>query len=196
MSSHICLGLPSARFLNFPQQNPVFTSPLLYSTSVTCSSGLIVLCLITHKTSGEQYRLWCLPLLSPLYSPVTSSIFLFWQQTVSCWTERYQAFPVCSLVLISSCMQFWFAGIARKCLSFALIVRGFISYLHVVILSCIPFTRHVKFLRRAVFSTASKPQPGGPHLVGCPRLLIQYVRSYPPYWRPFLHPQPEDAPCR
>jgi hypothetical protein len=25
---------------------------------------------------------------------------------------------------------------------------------------------------------------------------IQYIRSYPPYWRPFLHPQPEDAPCR
>ena len=22
------------------------------------------------------------------------------------------------------------------------------------------------------------------------------MRSYPPYWRPFLHPQPEDAPCR
>jgi hypothetical protein len=23
-----------------------------------------------------------------------------------------------------------------------------------------------------------------------------YTRSYPPYWRPFLHPQPKDAPCR
>ena len=40
------------------------------------------------------------------------------------------------------------------------------------------------------------PQAGGSHLVGCPRLLIQYIHSYPPYWRPFLHPQPEDAPCR
>jgi hypothetical protein len=40
------------------------------------------------------------------------------------------------------------------------------------------------------------PQVGGPHLVGCPRLLIQYIHSYPPYWRPFFHPQPEDAPCR
>ena len=33
-------------------------------------------------------------------------------------------------------------------------------------------------------------------------LLIQYIRSYPPYggrssiWRPFLHQQPEDASCR
>jgi hypothetical protein len=22
-----------------------------------------------------------------------------------------------------------------------------------------------------------------------PQLLIQYIRSYPPYWKPFLHPQ-------
>jgi hypothetical protein len=25
---------------------------------------------------------------------------------------------------------------------------------------------------------------------------MQYIRSYLPYWRPFLHLQPEDAPCR
>ncbi|KAJ4428508.1 hypothetical protein ANN_24550 [Periplaneta americana] len=25
------------------------------------------------------------------------------------------------------------------------------------------------------------PQAGGPPLIGCPRLLIQYIRSYPPY---------------
>ena len=40
------------------------------------------------------------------------------------------------------------------------------------------------------------PQAGGPPLVGSPRLLIQYIRSYPPSWRTFPHPQPEDAPCR
>ena len=37
-------------------------------------------------------------------------------------------------------------------------------------------------------------QTGGPPLVDCRRLPIQYIRSYPPYLRPFLHPQPEDAP--
>jgi hypothetical protein len=47
-----------------------------------------------------------------------------------------------------------------------------------------------------VVSTSPNPQAGGPALVGCPRLLIQFIRSYPPYRRPFLHPQPEDAPCR
>jgi hypothetical protein len=45
---------------------------------------------------------------------------------------------------------------------------------------------------------APKPNPhaGGPPLVCCPRLLIQYIHSYFPHRRPFLHPQPEDAPCR
>ena len=42
----------------------------------------------------------------------------------------------------------------------------------------------------------AQPQAGGPPIVGYPRLLIQYIRSYPPYWRPFLHPQTEDATCR
>ena len=50
--------------------------------------------------------------------------------------------------------------------------------------------------RRGVVSTSPNPEAGGPPLVGCPQLLIQYSRSYPPYWRPFLHPQLEDAPCR
>ena len=37
---------------------------------------------------------------------------------------------------------------------------------------------------------------GGPPLVGFPRRLIQHIRSYPQYWRHFLHPQPENPPCR
>jgi len=40
------------------------------------------------------------------------------------------------------------------------------------------------------------PQAGGPPLVVCPRLLIQYIWSYPPFWRPFLHSQPENELCR
>ena len=52
------------------------------------------------------------------------------------------------------------------------------------------------FLRWGDFSTLPNPQAGGPPLVCYSRLLIQYIRNCPPYWRPFLHPQPEDAPCR
>jgi hypothetical protein len=36
------------------------------------------------------------------------------------------------------------------------------------------------FLRRVVVSPSFSPQAGGPPFVGCPRLLIQYIRSYPP----------------
>ena len=52
------------------------------------------------------------------------------------------------------------------------------------------------FLRWGVVSISPNPQVGGPLLVGCPRLLIQYIRSYPPYWRPFLYLQRVDAAYR
>jgi hypothetical protein len=54
--------------------------------------------------------------------------------------------------------------------------------------------KHGRFLWGRVVSTSHNPQYGGSPPVGCPRLLIQYIRSYPPNWMPFLHPQPEDAP--
>jgi hypothetical protein len=50
------------------------------------------------------------------------------------------------------------------------------------------------FSRLGAVSPSPNPQAGGPPLAGCPRMLIQY--NHPPYCRPFLHPQPEDAPCR
>jgi hypothetical protein len=43
----------------------------------------------------------------------------------------------------------------------------------------------------------AKHQTGGRPFVSCARLLIQYRPShkYPSYWKPFLQPQLEDAPC-
>jgi len=56
---------------------------------------------------------------------------------------------------------------------------------------------NISVLQGGVVSTSPNQQAGGPPLVGClPGLLIQYIRSYPPYRRPSLYPQPEDAPCR
>jgi len=52
------------------------------------------------------------------------------------------------------------------------------------------------FLWWGVVSTLPNPQAGGLPLIGCPRMLIRYIRSYPPYWRSFIHPQHEDTPCR
>ena len=57
-------------------------------------------------------------------------------------------------------------------------------------------SEQIFFKQRGVVSTSPNPQAGGPPLVGCLRLLIQFIRNYSPYRRPFLYPQPEDAPCR
>jgi len=51
------------------------------------------------------------------------------------------------------------------------------------------------FYRQGLLVTL-QPPAGRPHLVGSPRLLILIIRSYRHYRRPFLYPQPEDAPCR
>jgi hypothetical protein len=40
---------------------------------------------------------------------------------------------------------------------------------------------NIRVLRGGVVSTSPNPQAGGPPLVGCPRLLIQFIHSYPPY---------------
>jgi hypothetical protein len=37
------------------------------------------------------------------------------------------------------------------------------------------------FLWWGIVSPTPNHQDGGPPLIGCPRLLIQYIRSYPPY---------------
>ena len=58
------------------------------------------------------------------------------------------------------------------------------------------FHNKIRFHGEELLAPRPTPQAGGPPLVGCLRLLIQYIRSYPPHWRPFLNPQPEDAPCR
>jgi hypothetical protein len=51
------------------------------------------------------------------------------------------------------------------------------------------------FLQGGVVGTSPNPLAGGTPLVICPRPVIQFIRSYPPYPRPFFYPQPEDAPC-
>ena len=41
------------------------------------------------------------------------------------------------------------------------------------------------FARGAVINTSPNPKPED-HPLGCPRLLIQYIRNYPPYRKPFI----------
>jgi hypothetical protein len=46
---------------------------------------------------------------------------------------------------------------------------------------CVVFHNKYWVLWGRVVSPSPNPQSGGPPTVGCPRLLIQYIRSYPPY---------------
>ena len=55
---------------------------------------------------------------------------------------------------------------------------------------CSWYAKKFSFQGEELSTPRPTPQAGGTPLVVCPRLLIQYIR------RPFLHPQPEDAPCR
>jgi hypothetical protein len=43
------------------------------------------------------------------------------------------------------------------------------------------FRKNIIFLRRGAVSLTPNPKAGGPPLVGCPRLLIQYIHRYPSY---------------
>ena len=56
------------------------------------------------------------------------------------------------------------------------------------------FRNYTSFYSEELSAPHPTPKPGGPPPVRSARLFIQYIRSYPPYCRPSLHPQPEDAP--
>jgi len=45
------------------------------------------------------------------------------------------------------------------------------------------FHNKANFYGEELLAHQLTPQGGGPTLVGCPRLLIQYIRSYPPFGR-------------
>jgi len=52
----------------------------------------------------------------------------------------------------------------------------------------ITFRNELIFLRCGVVSSSPNPQAGRTTLVGCPRLLIQHIRSYPPYVEAICNP--------
>jgi len=52
-----------------------------------------------------------------------------------------------------------------------------------------------RFYGEELLAPRLTPQVRGPPIVGYPRLHTRYIHSYPPYWRPFLRPQPVEAQC-
>ena len=62
--------------------------------------------------------------------------------------------------------------------------------------SCMQVFLNRTVLQGRIVSPSPYPQAEGPPFVVSQLLLIQFIRSYPPYRRSFLHPQSKDAPCR
>jgi len=57
------------------------------------------------------------------------------------------------------------------------------------------FYHDSRFRECRVVITSPKPQAEEPPIVGCPQLVMQYIRTHPAYWKLFFYPQPEEAPC-
>jgi hypothetical protein len=136
--------------------------------------------LLTYSLHGAGYYLKSWLLLSssiniPLSYGTRRFITVFtkarhWTQS---WASRIQFAPSIPISLTSNLMSF-FQCLGRTKESVQ--VRGTLKH----------FVTIETFLRWGVIGPTPNPQAGGPPLVGCQRLLIRYVRSYPPY--------PEDFP--
>jgi hypothetical protein len=62
---------------------------------------------------------------------------------------------------------------------------------------CKCFITNIGFHSEELLAPRPTPKLEDHHLSAvCYCLFNLYIRSYPPYSRPFLHPEPEDAPCR
>ena len=58
------------------------------------------------------------------------------------------------------------------------------------------FRNMTRFYCEELLAPRPNPKPEDHPLSTVGDCLFNIFASYPSYWRPFLHPQPEDAPCR
>jgi hypothetical protein len=50
---------------------------------------------------------------------------------------------------------------------------------------CVTFCNMLVFMARCCYPPPTQPQGGGPPFVGCPRLLVEYIRRYSSYLEAF-----------
>ena len=125
----------------------------------TCPAHLSLIDLITRMIFGKENRAHSSSLCSLLHSPVTLSLPGL-DSLLS--TLLLENFSLCSFLNVS-------AKISHPC---KITVKTF----------CGCVVTRFKFLWW-VASTLPKLQTGGPPLVRCPRLVNQYIHSYPPHLR-------------
>jgi len=61
---------------------------------------------------------------------------------------------------------------------------------------CVTIHNKIRFYGKELLAPCPTPKVEDHHLSAIRDCLFKNISSYPPYWRPFLHPQPEEAPCR
>ena len=168
LSTHLCLGLPSSLL------HPGFLSKTLYTSisspiRATCPAYLILLDFITRAILGEKYKSFCSSLCNLLHSPVTSSLL---------------GSNILLNTIFSNTLSFLSSRNVNDQVSHPYKTTGKIVVLYILSpeqASCLQVFLNMNVLQGGVVSTSPNPQAGGPPLVRYPRLLIQFIRSYPPY---------------
>jgi hypothetical protein len=157
-------------------------------TQISCSSGMPSFPSTLHPSlekRGYRERKWSNPTLAAV--------------DYKTWDAKYMFYYICNFTLKTYLLTYLLTPWSRVLLEKLTVnfaasqeiprTYGTRKFLTVPKSVSTWVILNIPFLRRGVVSTSPNSQAGGPPLVGCPRLLIQFIYIYPPYRRPFLLPQ-------
>ena len=164
-------------------------------------------CCIRHPITNKLYALNCWYYSVVYKKPVPNWLFSF---PLPYKNARTPALTVPPFSRLNSCTPTKSNLHLANCLSEPDLFRHLMFHVpnHMSLFYCLGFTKgtgqalhkfelslHENFWRWRFVSTSPKSQAEGPPLVGCPRLLIQYIRSLSTCWRSFFLPKLEEELC-